>query len=279
LSQEAEKVKESTLLIKSIIYRSAIAALTFTFISILDACVNKQAMFQSSQQWKIHDMNRPQPPIINPGTFSTQDQPGESPSDAIVLFDGKNLSQWHTQSGESAKWKVENGFMEVVSESGDIWTKQNFGDCQLHIEWAAPLPATGEGQDRGNSGIFLMGLYEVQVLDSYQNKTYPDGQAAAIYGQYPPLVNACRPPGQWQSYEIIFHRPRFDKTGKLIQAARITVLHNGVLVQNNVELTGPTAHKQRPPYQPHADKLPISLQDHGNPVRYRNIWIRELSDG
>jgi hypothetical protein len=226
-------------------------------------------------RWAIHDMNRPQPPVVDPGPPA--EQPARPPSDAIVLFDGKDLSQWQSATGQ-AKWKVENGYMEVVKGTGGISTKQGFGDCQLHIEWRAPVPAVGEGQGRGNSGVFLMGRYEVQVLDSYQNKTYPDGQAAAVYGQHPPLVNACRPPGQWQTYDIVFHRPRFDKDGKVVSPARVTVLHNGVLAQNNVELTGPTGHHQRPPYAQHADRLPISLQDHGNPMRFRNIWVRELPE-
>jgi hypothetical protein len=233
---------------------------------------------RSPQKWQIHDMSRPQPPVVEPATPSLQEQQGRAPSDAVVLFDGKNLSQWQDGSGGPPKWKVENGYMEVVKGTGTISTRQAFGDCQLHLEWNAPVAATAEGQERGNSGVFLMGLYELQVLDSYQNKTYPDGQAAAIYGQHPPLANACRPPGQWQAYDIIFHGPRFDKSGKLVRPARMTVLHNGVLVQDNVELTGPTAHKERPPYKQHAEKLPIKLQDHGDPVRYRNVWIRELHE-
>ena len=233
---------------------------------------------QVDSKWGIHDVNRPQPPIITPGTASTQDQPGRPPSDAIVLFDGKDLSQWQTLKGEPAKWKVENGYFEVVAGSGDIQTRQAFGDCQLHVEWAAPDPPRGKDQDRGNSGVYLMGLYEVQVLDSYNNETYADGQAAAVYGQYPPLVNAVRPPGQWQTYDIMFHGPRFGADGQLLRRARVTVVHNGVLVQDNVELSGPTAHKQRPPYRVHREKLPLLLQDHSHPVRYRNIWIRELKD-
>ena len=234
---------------------------------------------QPQQEWKIHDVDRPHPRVVAPGTTSTQDQPGKPPSDAIVLFNGKDLSNWQTAKGEPAKWKVENGYFEVVAKTGDIQTKQGFGDCQLHVEWAAPDPPKGQDQDRGNSGVYLMGLYEVQVLDSYESKTYADGQAGAIYGQYPPLANASRPPGQWQSYDIIFRRPRFDTEGKLVRPARVTLVHNGVLVQDNVELTGPTAHKARPPYRAHADKLPLLLQDHSHPVRYRNIWIRELEAG
>ena len=225
--------------------------------------------------WPIHSMDRPQPHIVRVGTLAG---PVAPPSDAIVLFDGKSLADW--RSGDiahgPAKWRVVDGYMEVVAGAGSIETVRGFGDAQLHVEWQAPAPPRGEGQDRGNSGVFLMGRYEVQVLDSHGNVTYPDGQASAIYGQYPPLVNASRAPGEWQTYDIVFHAPRFDAQGKLLSPARITVLHNNVLVHDNVTLTGPTAHQQRPPYEAHPDKLPISLQDHGHPVRYRNIWIREL---
>ena len=249
------------------------------FISIgtlLLSCITTICNAQVDTKWKIHDPNRPLPPVINPGTPSTQDSPGRPPSDAVVLFDGKDLSKWAHKDGSAAKWKVENGSVEVVAKTGYIYTRESFGDCQLHVEFAEPVPPKGESQERGNSGVFLMGLYEIQVLDSYENKTYADGQAAAVYGQYPPLVNASRPPGQWQTYDIVFHGPRFDKDGKLLRPARVAVFHNGVLVQDNVELTGPTAHAARPPYSPHAEKLPLALQDHGNPVRFRNIWIREL---
>ncbi|HXX99563.1 MAG TPA: DUF1080 domain-containing protein [Candidatus Limnocylindrales bacterium] len=234
------------------------------------------ALAQVDTKWKIHDLNRPLPPVITPGTNSTLDTPGKPPSDAIVLFDGRDLSLWRSVDGSPAKWKVEHGYMEVVPTTRNIHTKDSFGDCQLHVEFAEPLPAVGESQERGNSGVFLMNTYEIQVLDSYENKTYADGQAAAVYGQYPPLVNAARPPGQWQSYDIIFHGPRFDPKGKLLRPARVTVFHNGVLVQDNVELTGPTEHGERPPYKPGPDKAPLGLQDHGTLVRYRNIWIREL---
>jgi hypothetical protein len=225
------------------------------------------------EKWAIHDMNRPRPPVVTPGPVWPPPPP---PSDAVVLFDGADLSQWEDAKGGPAGWKVERGCVEVVAKTGSIRTKQGFGDCQLHIEWAAPAEVIGEGQERGNSGVFLMDTSEIQVLDSYDNTTYADGQAAAIYGQYPPLVNACRKPGEWQSYDIIFRRPHFDAEGNLVRPARMTVLHNGILVHDNVELTGPTAHKARPPYKAHADKLPLSLQDHGNPVLYRNIWLREL---
>lgn len=250
---------------------SAITTAALLFAAQLSAA-------QAPMKWKIHDLNRPLPPVVDPGTASTQDAPGRPPSDAIVLFDGKDLSRWTDKDGKPAKWKVENGYLEVVPESGLISTKDSFGDCQLHVEFAEPLPAVGESQERGNSGVFLMGQFEIQVLDSYENKTYADGQASAVYGQYPPQVNASRPPGQWQTYDIVFHGPRFAKDGKLTRPAHVTVLHNGVLVQDNVELTGPTAHGERPPYKAQPEKLPLSLQDHGKPVRYRNLWIRELKE-
>jgi hypothetical protein len=223
--------------------------------------------------WSVHDPARPVPPVIDPGPAAP---PLPAPADAVVLFDGRDLSRWCDEKGEPARWKVENGYMEVAAKTGAIRTRQSFGDCQLHVEWSAPATVSGEGQGRGNSGVFLMGLYEVQVLDSFNNRTYADGQAASIYGQFPPLVNACRPPGQWQTYDIIFHGPRFDGSGRLRQPAVVTVLHNGILVQDRVSLTGPTAHKARPPYQVHPAQLPLSFQDHGNPVRYRSVWIREL---
>jgi 3-keto-disaccharide hydrolase len=226
-----------------------------------------------AQDWPIHSTERPQPRVVDPGPAQP---PVKPPSDAVVLFDGRDLSRWRSENGGPARWKAENGYIEVGGRSGSLVSADSFGDVQLHIEWATPQQVRGEGQDRGNSGVFLMGRYEVQVLDSHGNTTYPDGQAAALYGQFPPLVNASRPPGEWQSYDIIFRAPRFDAAGKLTRAARITVLHNNVLVQDNVELMGPTAHRARPPYQAHAARLPISLQDHGSSVRYRNIWLRQL---
>jgi hypothetical protein len=252
-----------------------------TILSVLAValCIYNLSLAQVDPRWKPNDPDRPLPPVIEPGTASTQDSPGRPPSDAIVLFSGKDLSHWAGEDGRAPKWKVADGFMEVMPHSGYIHTRQPFGDCQLHVEFAEPVPPVGEGQGRGNSGVFLMGLYEIQVLDSYQSKTYADGQASAVYGQFPPQVNASRPPGQWQTYDIVFHGPRFDKDGKLLRPARVTVLHNGVLVQDNVELSGPTADHDRPAYKPTPDKLPLSLQDHGNPVRFRNIWIRELGEG
>ena len=218
------------------------------------------------------------PPVVTPGTPSTADHAGTAPSDATVLFDGKDLSQWVSLGdGTPTKWIARDGYMECVKGSGYVRTLQNFGDCQLHVEWATPTPAQGEGQGRGNSGVFFgMDRYEVQVLDSFGSKTYADGSAGSVYGQYPPLVNACRAPGEWQTYDIIYTAPRFTPDGKLHSPAHLTVFQNGVLIQNNVELTGPTSWLERAPYQPHPEKQPISLQDHGNPVRYRNIWVREL---
>lgn len=237
----------------------------------------RAALSHPDPHWLDHDRDRPQPAVITPGTASTQAQAGQAPSDATVLFDGSNLSQWVSLDGSPTRWIKGDGYMECVKGSGYIRTLQNFGDCQLHVEWTAPTPPHGEGQGRGNSGVFFgLDRYEVQVLDSYENKTYADGGAAAVYGQYPPLVNACRPPGQWQTYDIIYTAPRFDAQGKVLSPVHLTVFQNGVLVQNDVQLTGPTGWLERAPYQPHPEKQPISLQDHGNPVRFRNIWVREL---
>ncbi len=233
---------------------------------------------QPDPNWLDHDRSRPLPPVVTPGLPGTPDRAGTPPSDATVLFDGKDLSQWVSLSdGSPTKWIARDGYMECVKGSGYIRTLQNFGDCQLHVEWATPTPASGEGQGRGNSGVFFgSDRYEVQVLDSFGSKTYADGSAGAIYGQYPPLVNVCRAPGEWQTYDIIYTAPRFTADGKVKSPTRLTVIQNGVVVQNNVELTGPTSWLERAPYQPHPEKQPIALQDHGNPVRYRNIWVREL---
>ena len=228
--------------------------------------------------WAQHDLNRPQPTVVDPGTGVPPEMPGKPPADAVVLFDGKDLSAWKSQKGGGpAPWKVENGYFEVAKKTGGIETTQGFGDVQLHIEWMSPDPAKGQSQDRGNSGVFFGGgRYEVQVLDSFGNKTYPDGQAGSLYGQYPPLVNACRSPGQWQAYDIVFEAPRFDAAGKLLKPARATVFHNGVLVQHAMEFIGPSTNRVRTPYSAHPEKLPIGLQDHDHPVRFRNVWLREL---
>jgi hypothetical protein len=235
--------------------------------------VNGPRAEAQSRDWPIHSTERPQPPVVTPAPAGP---PVAPPSDAIVLFGGSDLSEWRNARGEAAGWRVAGGYVEVVRGTGPILTRRGFGDCQLHVEWMAPAEPRGQGQARGNSGVYLMHRYEVQVLDSYRNVTYPDGQAAAIYGQFPPLVNASRPPGEWQSLDIVFRAPRFAPDGALLRPARMTVFHNGVLVHDNVALTGPTSHNVRPPYQAHPDRMPVSLQDHGDPVRYRNIWIREL---
>ena len=254
--------------------------LATAFAAALVTLNTPTALAQPDPNWLAHDRTRPLPTVVDPGTASTQDQPGKPPADAIVLFDGKDLAPWVAMDGSPTKWVVKNGAMECVPGSGYVRTLQAFGDCQLHVEFAAPTPPEGSSQGRGNSGVFFGGTrYEVQVLDSYQNKTYADGSAGSVYCQYPPLVNASRSPGQWQTYDIIWTAPRFDADGKLKSPAYLTAFHNGVLVQNHVELTGPTGWLERSPYGAHPDKLPISLQDHGNPVRYRNLWVRELGKG
>jgi hypothetical protein len=203
------------------------------------------------------------------------------PSDATVLFNGKSLEQWESAKGGAAPWKLENNAMTVAPQTGDIRTKESFCDVQLHLEWMSPTKVTDdngkplEGQARNNSGVFLQEKYEVQVLDSYQSKTYSNGQAGAIYKQSIPLVNATRAPGQWQSYDIIFTAPKFDATQKLTKPGYVTVLHNGVLVQNHFEIQGATEWIGKPQYKAHGC-APIRLQDHGNPVSYRNIWVRKL---
>ena len=233
----------------------------------------KEQPFTPGGQWRRHDMNRPRPKVVDPGFFNDNDAKRKAPADAIVLFDGKDLSQWvrnprkdDKDRSEQPKWKIENDYIEIVAKSGSISTKQKFGDCHIHIEWATPaqVDPAKKGQSRGNSGVYLPGHNEVQVLDSYENETYADGQAAAIYGMYPPLVNACRKPGEWQTYDITLEQPRYDAERKLVRPCRVTVVHNGIVVQDRVDLGGgPTEGV-------------ILLQDHLNPVRYRNIWVRKL---
>lgn len=220
--------------------------------------------------WRVHDSARPRPAVVTPAPPT---DPVPPPSDAIVLFGGNDLSAWTGKSGK-AEWAIEEGAMQA-NKTGDIQTRESFGDIQLHLEWRTPPDPDGEGQARGNSGVFLMGRYEIQILDSYQNETYADGQAAALYGQHPPLVNASRKPGEWQTYDLVFHAPRFD--GRMLKApATVTLLHNGVLVQAHAAFLGATAHRTLPNYEPHAATGPIRLQDHGDPVAFRNIWVRRL---
>lgn len=219
---------------------------------------------------KATEVWKPAPRVITPGTATNT-----APSDAIVLFNGKNAMEWTHTDGSAVKWDLADNAMTVVKGTGGIKTKRTFGDCQLHIEWRTPAEVVGKGQGRGNSGIFLQSRYELQVLDNHENETYSNGQAASIYKQSIPLVNACRPPGEWQTYDIIYTAPRFNEDGVKVASAHITVLHNGVLVQNNTEIKGTTEYIGLPKNSKHG-KAPIMLQDHSNPVSYRNIWIREL---
>ena len=231
------------------------------------------------QKWRVHDIARPKPPLVTPAPL---DRPGAPPSDAIVLFDGKDLSKW-TARGKGKErskevqpgWKVENGYLEVVGGAGDLVSKEKFGDIQLHVEWAAPAEIDGTSQWRGNSGIMFMGRYEIQILDSWNNPTYADGQAGAIYGQWPPLVNPARKPGEWQTFDIFFEAPRFEG-GKVLKPAYVTVVYNGVLVHHHKEILGPVAHRRYNLYTPHDPEEPLVLQDHDTKVRFRNIWVRRL---
>ncbi|MFZ5833246.1 MAG: 3-keto-disaccharide hydrolase [Planctomycetota bacterium] len=239
--------------------RGRIATVGFLAIALLAALgVCAETEWTSGTVW-------PEPKIVAPGATAA-----DPPSDAIVLFDGTDLSQW--EHGD--KWVIKNGY--AIARSTDVTTKQAFGDCQLHLEWASPEKVEGSGQGRGNSGVYFMGAYEVQILDSYDNPTYYDGQCGSIYKQNPPLVNASRKPGEWQSYDILFTAPRFGESGELLSPAYLTVIHNGVLVQNHFELKGGTFWHKPPSYTAHAEKLPLLLQFHRDPVKFRNIWIREL---
>lgn len=225
------------------------------------------------QPWRVHDVKRPLPHVVTPGA-----DPGQPPSDAVVLFDGKDLSQWvHVRGGRQtpARWTVRDGYVEVVDGAGDMVSKEKFGDAQVHVEWMAPPAVRDAGQGRGNSGVLLMGRYEIQVLDVYNNQTYADGYAGAIYGQWPPLAAAPRPPGQWQVYDIIFEAPRFED-GKLAKPAYATVSLNGVLLHHHKEIIGRMAYRRVGVYAPHAAEEPLVLQEHHNPVRYRNVWVRRL---
>lgn len=229
------------------------------------------------QSWRVHDIDRPMPPVIKPGPQGAHDQAHTAPSDATVLFDGSNLHAWSNRRGEPCGWMLVDGnAMEVAPRTGDIQTKAAFGTCQLHIEWRAPTEIYADSQGRGNSGVFLLGLYEIQVLDGYDNPTYADGLTAAIYGQYPPLVNACVPPGKWHRFDVVFEAPEYVD-GRLVNPAAMTVFHNGVLVHLRQIMQGPTKHRELASYaDAHGPKGPLVLQDHGDKVQFRNIWIREL---
>ena len=223
--------------------------------------------------WRVHDADRPAPPKVQPGP--APEKPLAPPEDAVVLFDGTSLEAWVGKDGKAAKWKLVDGAMEI-NKTGDIRTVQKFGSCQLHLEWRADPEDKGQGQQRSNSGVFLMGRYEVQILESHGSETYVDGQAASLYGQKPPYVNACRPAGEWQTYDILFTAPKFDDDGSLAAPAKVTVLHNGVLAQHDVAYLGATAHRRAPKYQAHEAEAQLRLQDHGDKVRFRNIWIRPI---
>lgn len=236
-------------------------------------CISMLAYFYLEAQItdpKATEVWEPEPRVVTPGKTSI-----DAPSDAIILFDGTNLDEWTNNDGAAAGWKVGDGAMTVVKGTGVIKTKRNFGSVQLHIEWRSPAVVESEGQGRGNSGVFLNGIYEVQVLDSYNNRTYSNGQAASIYKQHMPLVNACRPPGEWQTYDIIYKQPQFNKDGVKVQSGTLTVIQNGILVQNNIEIKGTTPYIGLPKNPSHGDG-PLILQDHSNPVSYRNVWVREL---
>ena len=226
-------------------------------------CVPAQ-LPQQTEVWE------PEPVVVRPGAA------GEAPADAIVLLGSEGADEWRHTDGRIVEWLVEGGVLTVAAGTGNIETVRSFGDVQLHLEWRAPTRIEGEGQGRGNSGLFLQKRYEVQILDSYDNRTYSNGQAASIYKQHIPLVNAMKPPGEWQSYDIVFTAPRFAPDGALESPAYVTVLHNGVLVQNHVEVLGKTVYMGLPAYAEHPPKQPLMLQDHGNPVSFRNIWVRDL---
>ncbi len=244
---------------------------TVTLLFILAAALYTLTFCQKPEiDPKLTEVWEPVPQVVTPGEGK------QPPSDAIVLFDGTDFSQWQHRDGGEPKWLLEDGCMTVVKKTGEIRTKQAFGDCQLHIEWRTPAKVEGEGQGRGNSGVFLQGRYEVQVLDSYNNRTYSNGQAGSIYKQHIPLVNVCRPPGVWQEYDIIYRAPRFNDDGHVKEPGRMTVLHNNVVIHDNVEIEGTTAFRGKHKYETHNPKEPLTLQDHGNPVSFRNIWIREL---
>lgn len=228
------------------------------------------AAFAQQGDPKLTEIYDPKAPVVKPG-----DSPGAAPADAILLFDGKSLLEWTNLKGEAASWEVKDGIVTVKPGTGDIKTRRVFGDVQLHIEWRSPAVVKGEGQGRGNSGVFFHEMYEIQILDSYENETYTNGQAGSVYKQHVPLANASRKPGEWQSYDIIFTSPKFNEAGRCIQPATVTVFHNGVLIQNHVTLWGPTEYIGIPTYKKHA-KGSIKLQDHGDLVSFRNIWVREL---
>jgi hypothetical protein len=243
-----------------------LSALAATAVFLLAA-----APQQEKKEWGVHDKERPQPAMVEGAAHGT------APSDAIVLFDGKSLDKW-TGNNNTASWEVKDGYFQVKPGSGNIRTKDGFGSCQFHIEWMVPETCNCNGQQGCNSGLFFMDRYELQILGSNPNKTYVDGMAGAMYGQYPPLVNPCRPNGQWNTYDVIFHAPKFNEDGSVAKPGTMTVIFNGVLVQDHSEIWGATAHAARAKYSKHEAKLPIGLQDHGDALCFRNVWLRPLAD-
>ncbi len=228
--------------------------------------------------WEVHDVNRPLPDFVET-IDAGNTKPSPAPSDAIVLFDGENLDAWTHPDGSEPRWEIQDGVLIILPQSGSLQTKQAFGSIQMHLEWRTPADteADDSGQSRGNSGLFLMKRYEIQILETRENRTYADGMAGALYGQHPPLINAGRGLGHWQTYDIVFTRPEFDTEGKVVRPARITAFHNGVLIHHEAEFLGQTTHKREAAYTPHADRLPLMLQDHRDSVvHFRNIWVRPL---
>jgi hypothetical protein len=241
----------------------------FFLTSALAVITMTSSLSQEITDPKVTEVWEPEPKVITPGTN------GSAPSDAVVLFDGKNLNQWTDDKGNPSKWTIADGVLTVTPKSGNLKSKQTFGDVQLHLEFRTPAKVEGEGQGRGNSGLFFQERYELQILDSYKNRTYSNGQAGAIYKQHPPLVNASKGPGEWQTYDVIFIAPRFNSDGTLQSKGRMTVFHNGVLIQNNSEIQGTTEYIGKPKVIAHG-KGSIILQDHDNTTSFRNIWVREL---
>ena len=263
---------DQIMVVRTVAMASFLSALSYLAIllalpawpCLANAATDEGPIPQDTEVWE------PEPRVVTPALS------GEAPSDAIVLFDGRDTSEWHHKDGSDVKWALADGVLTVVGGAGDIETRRGFGDIQLHLEWRTPGVVKGNGQGRGNSGVFLQGRYEIQILDSYENRTYSNGQAASLYKQEIPLVNASLPPGEWQSYDIVFRAPRFGVSGELEAPAFVTVFHNGVLVLNHVEVQGDTVYIGSPSYSAHGPRQPLMLQDHWNPVSFRNIWVREL---
>ena len=258
--------------------RSQISSQYSVIYWVIGICIVALGFAQSKERvfkYAVHDMTRPQPAIVTPGPACIS----SAPSDAIVLFGGKDLSAWSKAGSDApAGWSVKDGVATITAGSGNIATRQSFGDCQVHIEWMVPVELKCESQHGCNSGLFFHSRYEIQILNSSGNVTYADGMAGSLYGQYPPMVNPCRPQGEWNTFDVVFRGPRFDASAGIVRTATVTLIFNGVLVQDDVELLGATAHGARATYSSHPDTGPIMLQDHGDPLKFRNIWIRPLGN-